>query len=337
LLGVGAVAIYGWARRTWASPYYAACRLDVVAGLDDRMSTALCFGNAANPNQMLLRQREDALSRVPQIDVASLFPIRTPALAGRALLLALLAAGMFAYRVHHQPPMMALLRASARSHLLQTALTNRDAAEDPREIDSTPKDSLTKTADVDDAAQQDVQGGPASAKADATPAKGESLVESLLETVKGMASGDGGQDQPANGENKQQSAHNDSPPSSDSAQPDPSSGGTQDESQNKSDGQHASSGAGDKLRDPQPMAKNILKSTDPSVKAVPDRVALPSANINDQPRTRSSADTGASQMAVRDVSPRAMAAINGGEQNDIPARYRVYLQRYFEHDDAKKK
>ena len=57
----------------------------------------------------------------------------------------------------------------------------------------------------------------------------------------------------------------------------------------------------------------------------------------DQARTRSGTDTGASQMAVRDVSPRAMAAINGGEQNDIPARYHIYLQRYFEHDDGKKK
>jgi hypothetical protein len=42
-------------------------------------------------------------------------------------------------------------------------------------------------------------------------------------------------------------------------------------------------------------------------------------------------------MAVRDVSPRSMAAINGGEQDDVPARYRVYLQRYFEHEDEKKK
>ncbi len=80
-----------------------------------------------------------------------------------------------------------------------------------------------------------------------------------------------------------------------------------------------------------------MQSSDPSVKAVPDKVALPSANVKDQPRTQSSPETGAAQVAVRNVSARSLAVINGGEQDDIPARYRLYVQRYFEHEDGKQK
>ena len=191
LLAIGAVAICAWVRRAWASPYDAARRLDAAAGLHDRMSTALCFGNTADPSQMLLRQRQDALTRVSEIDLGRLFPICTPALARRALLLALLAGGMFAHCAHHQPLMMALLRASSRSHLTQTVFANRESAEEPRGMERNAEGILfTKTADVDDHAQRDVQGGPTPAKSSATPAKAESLVGSLLEALKGMASGD---------------------------------------------------------------------------------------------------------------------------------------------------
>jgi len=36
---------------------------------------------------------------------------------------------------------------------------------------------------------------------------------------------------------------------------------------------------------------------------------------------------------VRDLSPQQDAVTNGAEQENIPARYRFYVQRYFEHAD----
>jgi hypothetical protein len=46
-----------------------------------------------------------------------------------------------------------------------------------------------------------------------------------------------------------------------------------------------------------------------------------------------SPETGTAELPVRDVSPQAVAVINGAEQENIPARYRPYVQHYFEHED----
>ena len=48
-------------------------------------------------------------------------------------------------------------------------------------------------------------------------------------------------------------------------------------------------------------------------------------------------ETGTAQLALRDASPQAEAVINGAEQENIPARYRLYVQRYFEHADSGKR
>jgi hypothetical protein len=47
-------------------------------------------------------------------------------------------------------------------------------------------------------------------------------------------------------------------------------------------------------------------------------------------------ETGTAQLGVRDISPQQDAVINGAEQENIPARYRFYVQRYFEHSNAGK-
>jgi hypothetical protein len=67
------------------------------------------------------------------------------------------------------------------------------------------------------------------------------------------------------------------------------------------------------------------------VNAVPDRVALESSGFKDQTRMRVDTETGAAQLALRDSSSQSEAVINGAEQENIPARYRLYVQRYFEH------
>jgi hypothetical protein len=69
------------------------------------------------------------------------------------------------------------------------------------------------------------------------------------------------------------------------------------------------------------------------VKAVPDRVALAPSGFKDPTRVRNNTETGTAGLAVGNAAPQAVAVINGAEQEDIPARYRLYVQHYFEHPD----
>ena len=69
------------------------------------------------------------------------------------------------------------------------------------------------------------------------------------------------------------------------------------------------------------------------VNAIPDRVALEASGIKEQTRMRASPETGTAQMATHDVSSQTLSVINGAEQENIPARYRFFVQRYFEHTE----
>ncbi len=51
-----------------------------------------------------------------------MFPLERPRNIKRASALALIAAGLFAYRVHHQPPLISLLQTTARSQFVQSIL-----------------------------------------------------------------------------------------------------------------------------------------------------------------------------------------------------------------------
>ena len=91
--------------------------------------------------------------------------------------------------------------------------------------------------------------------------------------------------------------------------------------------QNSSNGAGS-----QEGLKNKRTGVDThSVNVVSDRVALEATGLKEQTRMRALPDTGTAQLAVRDISPEAVAVINGAEQENIPARYRLYVQHYFEH------
>ena len=46
-----------------------------------------------------------------------------PATASRALILFLAVAGLFVYRMHYKPPMIALMQSAARSQLVQSILS----------------------------------------------------------------------------------------------------------------------------------------------------------------------------------------------------------------------
>jgi hypothetical protein len=64
-----------------------------------------------------------------------------------------------------------------------------------------------------------------------------------------------------------------------------------------------------------------------------DRVNLEANDFKQQGRTRTTSAAGIAQLPLRDIKPQPVAAIKGSEQENIPVRYRLYVQRYFEHSD----
>lgn len=85
-----------------------------------------------------------------------------------------------------------------------------------------------------------------------------------------------------------------------------------------------------------PVPKQPAKA--PALRAnnmVPDRVDLESSNFRQQGRIRTTAAPGEAQVPLRDIKPQPTAAIKGAEQENIPERYRLYVQRYFERTDTK--
>jgi hypothetical protein len=391
LAAIGTVLIFVWAWRTKPSAYDAACRLDSAAGLHDRASTALFFGAIANPEGIISLQRRDALARVSQVNSGRLFPIRVPALAVRAVILAVVVAAFFVYRMHYRPPLTALLQSTARSHLMQSLLAplehaleqnlqrntvqadpKQDAQEDQRRISGSEQDpdALWATADAkkdaqemdlseqgEDEGQQGAQGGTQSGDSDTeaeqqsqegnngsdstskdsqqsesqNSERGKSLAQSLMQALKNMMSGSSGQRMPSQG-NQQRSSQG-MPQSGSSDQ----SGKEGDRQQNSQPGrsnsdqkatQNNGNGAGN-----QPGSKEMKPNPVLPVRAVPDRVALQSSTMKDQMRMRNGTETGTAHLAVRPLTPKAIAVINGREQENIPARYRLYVQHYFEHVD----
>lgn len=407
LATAGAAAILVWTWRTRISTYQTACRLDSAAHLEDRVSTALYLGDSENPGGIIERQRGDALARIAKVDPRGLFPLRAPVAAGRALVLLLLAAGLFVYRLHHKPPLVALLQTTVRSPLVQSVLSplvnamekdlqrtlalvtskpetpadqarpgeplttgddlwqsSKDNAADAKEgqqdsLDAgdgaTPQDQTqpggNQTPSPSSESQQEGNDSPQSQNSknsgDTTANNSQqqsgsqgsqnskqSLSQSLMQALKNMMSSSPSQQASDRGNQQPQSNSQGAPQSGDSQQPGASnsskkgdSRGTSDAKQNAA--QSASNGAGS-----QQGLKEMRKDADSHpVNAVPDRVALEASGFKEQTRMQVDTDTGAAQLAVRDVSPQAQAVINGAEQENIPARYRLYVQRYFEHAD----
>ena len=408
LAAIGAIAILVWAWRTRLSTYDTACRLDAAVGLKDRVSTAIYLGDAKSPDGMIQRQRGDAVSRLAKVDPRGLFPVRMPAAARRALLLVLVVVGLFVYRMHHKPPLVALLQTTARSSLVQSILSpivrtmekdlqrtialvtlkSEATADEVRSDDSksssddlwqagdekgtemkegqqdsldagdgkTPQDQLQGPGDQDGPpsaeSRQDENNGPQSQEgksgsdskagnsqkqSDAQGAQNshESLSQSLMQALKNMMSNS--QNQQSNNRGNQQPQQPNAqgaPQSGDSHQPGTTESDRKSESRGSSDAkekpsQSASNGAGS-----QQGTKEMRKDQETHpVTAVPDRVALEASGFKDQTRMRVDTETGTARLAVRDVSPQAEAVINGAEQENIPARYRLYVQRYFEHAD----
>src|SRR6202008_2481861 len=108
VFGAVAVAVAGalvTLARAWfsrPSAYALACKVDAASGLQDRLSTALYLGASDRTDAMALRQRRDALSRLPAVDAKVLFPFRVPSFASQTLVLALIATGLLVYRAYYR-------------------------------------------------------------------------------------------------------------------------------------------------------------------------------------------------------------------------------------------
>jgi hypothetical protein len=403
LAAVGAAAILVLIWRNRPSHYETARRLDLAAGLQDRFSTAIYLGVVEEPDSMIGEQRKDALARLGKVDLGGLFPVQWPGNVRRAFALVLVAAGLLAYRIHHQPPLVSLLQTTARSQLVQSIFspivhamekdlqrtialvrmkpdatgdeTRRgDAAsssddlwkasddkgagaeeqKDPADASAgdQPQDQLQAPGNQEgnpsgEARQQDSNSQSQEGKSGSENADGksrqqseqqgpegrQSMGQSLMQALKNMMSNSPNQQsnnrasqQPPNGQGTPQSGNSQQPGATESDKRGESRGNS--DAKQKAT-QTASEGAGS-----QQGTKELRKDQETHpVNAVPDRVALEASGFKEQTRMKVAAETGTAQLAVRDLSPRQDAVINGAEQENIPARYRFYVQRYFEHAD----
>jgi hypothetical protein len=400
LAAVGLAGILVWTWRNRPSHYETARRLDSAAGLKDRLSTAIFLGGIEDPDGMIGEQRKDALARLLKVDPRGFFPIQWPGNFKRASVLVLIAAGLFAYRIHHQPPLVSLLQTTARSQLVESIFSpivhamekdlqrtmalvamkpdaageeteRRDAASNSEDLwkasddQGAGADEQKDAADAGDQAQDQLQApgnqeGNPSGEArqdsnsqsqhgksgnDSTDSKSQqqseqqgpegrqSLGQSLMQALKNMMSNSPNQ-QSNNRANQQPPNGQGTPQSGNSQQPGATESDKRGESRGNSDAkqkatQTASEGAGS-----QQGTKELRRDQETHpVNAVPDRVALEASGFKEQTRMKVATETGTAQLAVRDLTPKQDAVTNGAEQENIPARYRFYVQRYFEHAD----
>jgi hypothetical protein len=403
LLGVVAIAVaIGILAIIWRdrpSDYEVARRLDSAAGLKDRLSTAIYLGAAENPEGMVGEQRKDALERLGTSDRRELFPLIWPGNAKRAVALVVIVAGLFAYRVHHKPPLISLLQSTAHSQLVQSILSpiaralEKDiqrtiamvtAKQDTMgeetqrtEIAATEdlwkKDEKTPSADqqqnaMDSGEQQDQMQPPGDQEGTPSgdgrqqdnnsqsqdskngtespdgktqdqseqtgPQGRQSMGQSLMQALKNMMSKSPNQQANNNRANQQPPNSQGSPQSGNSNQPGATESDKRGDSKGSSDAkqkasQTASEGAGS-----QQGSKELRTDLESHpVNAVPDRVALESSGFKEQTRMKVATETGSAQLAEHDQATQQDAVTNGSEQENIPARYRFYVQRYFEHAD----
>ena len=165
----------------------------------------------------------------------------------------------------------------------------------------------------------------------------QSLSQSLMQALKNMLSNSPNQ-QANNQANPKKPNSPGMPQSGNSRQPGSGEADKKGDSRGSSDAQqkatqNSSSGAGS-----QQGSKELKKDQAAiPVNAVPDRVALESNGFKEKTLVRMDNGTGTAQLPIRDISPQAVAVTNGAEQENIPARYRWYVQHYFEHPESGQK
>lgn len=166
--------------------------------------------------------------------------------------------------------------------------------------------------------------------------KSQSLGQSLMQALKDMMSNPQKQDSNNQGNQPSQESNAQGTPQSGNANStNGNPNGQKGDSRGSSDAQtkpsdSASNGAGSQAG----LKQKRVDFDSHQVTAVPDRVALETGTYKEQMRMRTETEAGTAQMAIHDASPQSEAVVNGAEQENIPARYRTYVQHYFEHTDA---
>ena len=161
---------------------------------------------------------------------------------------------------------------------------------------------------------------------------GSSVMQALKNLMKNMT----GQPNPSDSNGQSSSAGSSQQPGSSSGQGEakndsPKDGNEQKETGSSSSSQKPGGGAGNGST---PVPKQAAKDTTSPPKNLPqDRVNLEANNFRQQGRVRTTSAAGTAQVPLRDIKPQPVAAIKGSEQENIPVRYRLYVQRYFEHTD----
>lgn len=431
LLAVGAGISLVAAYRSNPSPYAAACRLDAAAGLQDRLPTALYLAKEENPGELVLRQRQDALARLSQVQPRLLFPLRVPS-AGRTLALLLAVAALFAYRAYFNAPVLTLLHKTAQSRVVAAILSpivhamekdpqkmagkkvaaeGKDGdkqalgAQDPADGQMDENARVADGSDQQEGRQQDQQaadpsqqqGDPSQQGQAQEDQKGnqagesqaqeqgqqqgqqqgdsqqqqagkspqssggngngdqnqardpqqagsggdrQSLAQSVMQALKNLLNSARGQQA---GNPPQQSAQNGQPSSNQGSQQ-KGSQGNQNSQQNPSDqqGQESSSQSSSNSQMDGNQKSSTGIGTEPgsqemhpnpalASKTNADRVPLTSTDFSGQARVRTSVGPGNAQVPLTEEAADSVATTNGAEQENIPQRYRMYVQKYFDH------
>jgi hypothetical protein len=165
----------------------------------------------------------------------------------------------------------------------------------------------------------------------------QSAANSVLQALKNLMKNMAGQASTSPGESGGQPS---AAGSSQQAGNSPGQGAKSENSKDSSDQKDSGSSPGSKKpgggagNGSTPVPKQAPKSSPPPPSnTVADRVDLEANNFRQQGRIRTTSAAGTAQLPLRDIKPQPVAAIKGPEQENIPVRYRLYVQRYFEHAD----
>jgi len=391
-----ACLIQAWRKRP--SAYVAACLLDDAANLRDRLSTAVFFASAKEPADVIvLHQRSDATKRLAQVDPPSLFPLRMPAAALRVLILALVVGGFVAYRVNHDPPLMALLEKTAGTHSaispfvravekdLASTFKGREPLAERRGLNdelirqeqgasadfspldgSKPNDSAdgplgsqlpnnaNQSGPDQDLSQQtgntpgskgnqksandensDASNGNQQGRSPDTDNSQQSLSQTLVAALKDMFSDDAARPESITPKQESDEKALDAGPSEATQSPDaPQGNGNPESEQPDPAEQYLESKGG--TAGQMVGAKKMQKTAPLPGISKPNRVDIDSSGSVGAGHARAKVAPSTAQVPLTDASPVSTVAINGAEQEDLPARYRVYIQRYFDRAKSSK-
>lgn len=402
ILAAVGTAIAAW--YTKPSTYRLAQRLDHQSRCGDRISTAVYFWTVANPDELLRRQRTDALEHLANVRPRELFPVQAPPKMWRTGALIAALAALCAFHSVYGPAIPRLAEKAARSRTLATVFSPVTHAIEFARAEKKELADLVAGNDRDKQASEtqkpgqlpaaDKPAGSAQATANAakldltqaqqmanagTPSQGQAPngavpnqqagtpanSQNASATDQQSAQSATGQGQQSLGQKALQALQNlmnsalsgqqNSGQSASSAQQPPNVGTTSMQamagasqiasvpnqaaqgqtsnsqgSQNQTTptpGKHTGAGNGTSpwqprdAVDPQ-LAGNVAKQ----------HVELQTTGFRGPPgKERSDVAPGTAQIPLQDLSPQRVQTVNGAGQDSVPARYRQYVQNYFQH------